>query len=179
MWLFGRYEFLAKSFYSKVIYTKNFFPWTMKFIKISCLNKSSTWSVYKQQYCVSFMCFSISPGRMLFCLYNCCYVWTRWWRFSSVMKISSYFRHRYCLLWLYFFSCILRLFLSDLHLRVAVPLRTLWCVFRSLLCASITSLSQDVYMKDVYYIYLIWDIKYISYVSDTYDVKKKVTLTFK
>lgn len=164
MWLFGRYEFLARSFYSKVIYTKNFFPWTMKFIKKSCLNKSSTWSVYKQQSCVSFMCFSISPGRMLFCLYNCCYVWTRWWRFSSVMKTSSYFRHRYCLLWLYFFSCILSLFLSDLHLRVAVPLRTLVCFQISALCFHHQPQSRRIHERCILYISYMRHKIYIIYI---------------
>lgn len=107
-----------------------------------------------------FLYFSSSPGTILFSLCNCCYVWTHCGRFSSVMKLSSYFWHRHWLFWVCFFhiywgfSFSTRLCYSEWHLTV-VPLRVLWCIFRSLLHGSIASLRQGVNVKDVCCIYLI------------------------
>lgn len=157
-----------KLYFLKSLSYKDFLPLDYEVIKeILPEQIFYTECIQTAMLCGFSMYFNISPGRMLFSLYNCCCVWTCWWRFSSVMKPSSCFWHRHCSLWVYFFyvyrgfSFSTRLFLSEMRLRAAVPLRTLWCIFRSLLYASITNLSQDTYIKDVCCIYLKKDIRYI------------------
>lgn len=91
-------------FFSKAFPTKTFSPLDYEVIKeIRSEQIFHMESIQTAILCGVFMYFSISPGRMFFSLCNCCCVWTLWWRLSSVMKPSSYFWHRHCLLWVYFF----------------------------------------------------------------------------